>query len=171
MPLSVPVRTLAPPLQYDNRADDLTKEGMLKGIEQAAAFILFLSSGVLERPYCQLEIRHAMALKKPIVLLHGEIVGAAARRVLCVVHFTPARSLVRSFVESDARYGSFDFRAAHAAAPIDLQQLLDNTESLPFRRRGYERDGMLKCVRTLCPPVYNTPPPSLRRLTCSLVCC
>ena len=25
---------------YDNRADDLTKEGMLKGIEQAAAFIL-----------------------------------------------------------------------------------------------------------------------------------
>ena len=57
---------------YDNRADDLTKEGMLKGIEQAAAFVLFLSQGVLERPYCQLEIRHAMALKKPVVLLHGE---------------------------------------------------------------------------------------------------
>ena len=57
---------------YDNRADDLTKEGMLKGIERAAAFILFLSSGVLQRPYCQLEIRHALALKKPVVLLHGE---------------------------------------------------------------------------------------------------
>ena len=57
---------------YDNRADDLTKEGMLKGIEQASAFVLFLSSGVLQRPYCQMEIRHAMALKKPIVLLHGE---------------------------------------------------------------------------------------------------
>ena len=26
----------------DNRADDLTKDGMLKGIEQAAAFLLFL---------------------------------------------------------------------------------------------------------------------------------
>ena len=48
--------------------------------------------------------------------------------------------------ESDARYGGFDFRAAHAAAAPDLQQLLDNTESLPFRRRGYERDGMLKTV-------------------------
>ena len=58
---------------YDNRADDLTKEGMLKGIERAAAFILFLSSGVLQRPYCQLEIRHAVALKKPIILLHGEL--------------------------------------------------------------------------------------------------
>ena len=57
---------------YDNRADDLTKDGMLKGIEQASAFVLFLSSGVLQRPYCQMEIRHALALKKPIVLCHGE---------------------------------------------------------------------------------------------------
>ena len=48
--------------------------------------------------------------------------------------------------ESDARYGSFDFRAAHAAAPVDLQELLDQHESLPFRRRGYERDGMLKGI-------------------------
>ena len=55
----------------DNRATDLTKEGMLKGIEHSAAFVLFLSQGVLERPYCQLEIRHAMALKKPMVLLVG----------------------------------------------------------------------------------------------------
>ena len=59
-------------LQYDNRADDLTKDGMLKGIESSAAFVLFLSTGVLERPYCQMEIRHALALKKPVVLLHGE---------------------------------------------------------------------------------------------------
>ena len=46
--------------------------------------------------------------------------------------------------ESDARYGGFDFRTAHEAAPADLRELLDNTESLPFRRRGYERDGMLR---------------------------
>ena len=52
--------------QYDNRADDLTKDGMLKGIESSAAFVLFLSTGVLERPYCQMEIRHALALKKPV---------------------------------------------------------------------------------------------------------
>ena len=60
-----------PQVWYDNRASDLTKEGMLKGIEQAAAFILFLSVDVLQRPYCQMEIRHALALKKPMVLLHG----------------------------------------------------------------------------------------------------
>ena len=101
---------------YDNRADDLTKEGMLKGIEEAAAFVLFLSQGVLQRPYCQMEIRHALALKKPMVLLH----------------------------ESDIRHGGFDFRAAHEEAANDLKQLLDSNESLPFRRRGYERGEL--CV-------------------------
>ena len=32
--------------------------------------------------------------------------------------------------ESDARYGGFDFRAAHEEADADLQELLDNNESL-----------------------------------------
>ena len=35
--------------------------------------------------------------------------------------------------ESDARHGGFDFRAAHAEADPDLQELLDSHESLPFR--------------------------------------
>ena len=41
------------------------------GIESSIAVVLFLSPGVLLRPYCQLEIRHALALKKPIILVHG----------------------------------------------------------------------------------------------------
>ena len=117
---------------YDNRASDLTKEGMLKGIEQAAAFVLFLSQGVLERPYCQMEIRHALALKKPMVLLH----------------------------ESDARYGGFDFRAAHEEAPHDLQQLLDNNESLPFRRRGYGEFRAGLFVQTAIHCAWNRLPQS-----------
>jgi hypothetical protein len=48
--------------------------------------------------------------------------------------------------ESDPRFGAFDFRAAREKAPPDLQDLLDNHESLPFRRRGYERDGMLQTL-------------------------
>ena len=48
--------------------------------------------------------------------------------------------------ECDARHGSFDFRAAHAEAAPDLREMLDSHESLPFRRRGYERDGMLMTV-------------------------
>jgi hypothetical protein len=70
-------------------------------------FLLFLEG--------QFEIREALALHKPLVLVH----------------------------ESDPRFGAFDFQAAHEKAPPDLQDMLDNHESLPFRRRGYERDGML----------------------------
>ena len=91
---------------------------MLSGIEESAAFVLFLSAGVLSRPYCQMEIRAAVRLKKPVVLLH----------------------------EADARYNAFDFRAAYEEAEPDLKELLDSHESLPFRRRGYERDGMLRTL-------------------------
>jgi hypothetical protein len=79
---------------------------------------LFLSDGVLERPFCQFEIREAMTLNKPMLLIH----------------------------ESDARFGSFDFGKAGSTAPTDLKEMLDNHESLPFRRRGYERDGMLQSL-------------------------
>ena len=78
------------------------------------------------------------------MLVHGLFDGCLPARSFVAPLVSSARSICRA--ESDARYGSFDFRAAHAAAPADLQLLLDNTESLPFRRRGYERDGMLKTV-------------------------
>jgi hypothetical protein len=39
--------------RYDNRATDLTKDGMRQGIEDAAAFLVFLSEGVLDRPFCE----------------------------------------------------------------------------------------------------------------------
>ena len=38
---------------YDNRADDLTKEGMRQGIVNSGAFIVFLSAGILARPFCK----------------------------------------------------------------------------------------------------------------------
>jgi hypothetical protein len=91
---------------------------MRRGIQQAAAFLLFLSEGVLERPFCQFEIREALALNKPMLLIH----------------------------ESDPRFGSFDFGKAGNTAPADLKEMLNSHESLPFRRRGYERDGMLQSL-------------------------
>ena len=51
--------------------------------------------------------------------------------------------------ESDARYGIFDFRAACEEAPTDLQELLFQVESLPFRRRGY---GEFSAHARICRP-------------------
>ena len=42
---------------------------MRQGIVDAATFILFLSAGVLTRPFCQFEIRAAVALKKRMILI------------------------------------------------------------------------------------------------------
>jgi hypothetical protein len=39
--------------RYDQRAGDLTKDGMKRGIKDAAAFLVFLSAGILERSFCE----------------------------------------------------------------------------------------------------------------------
>eukprot|EP00935_MAST-01C_sp_MAST-1C-sp1_P001221 g1221.t1 len=95
--------------------------GMRQGIITSGAFILFLSAGILTRPFCRFsmfEIRAAIAHKKPLVLIH----------------------------ESDPRHGSYDFYAEQMAAPDDLKFLTDQHESMAFRRRGYERDALLQAV-------------------------
>ena len=78
-------------LQYDNRAEDLTKEvrpvlqlgselisvcvwystrqGMRQGIINSGAVIIFLSAGILSRSFCQFEIREALRHKKTLVLI------------------------------------------------------------------------------------------------------
>ena len=48
--------------------------------------------------------------------------------------------------ESDTRYGAYNFYEEQAQAPEDLRALTDLHESLPFRRRGYERDAMLRAM-------------------------
>ena len=65
------------------------------------------------------------------------------------------RPAPRSIRESDSKnsdafrtaYDSLciqqDFYAEQMAAPIDLQHLTDEHESMAFRRRGYERDALL----------------------------
>ena len=52
--LATPLISLAPSIpQYDNKASDLTKAGMEDGVSKTGCFLLFLSSGVMERPYVQ----------------------------------------------------------------------------------------------------------------------
>ena len=48
----------------------LTKEAMAAGIRGAAYVILFLSAGVLTRPYVVFEVEEAVKCGRPVLLMH-----------------------------------------------------------------------------------------------------
>jgi hypothetical protein len=77
-----------------------------------------------------------------MVLVHesGKILRIEFSVLSSVVSFLPPPHLPPQL---DPRFGAFDFAAAYSTAPDDLKTMISNHESLPFRRRGYERDGML----------------------------
>ena len=102
----------------DNKARDLTKQGMQEGVAKTNCFLLFLSKGAMARPYVQFELRTAIKLQKHIVLVH----------------------------ETEGAHGKFDFASEKAAAPADLRAVLDDTESIAYRRRDHERNAMLMKV-------------------------
>ena len=39
---------------YDNRSDDLTTDGMTRGVVRSEVFVLFMSEGVMSRPFVHL---------------------------------------------------------------------------------------------------------------------
>jgi hypothetical protein len=45
-------------------AEDLTAEGMSRGVKESDVYVLFLSEGVMSRPFVHLELREAMQLEK-----------------------------------------------------------------------------------------------------------
>jgi hypothetical protein len=45
-------------------AEDLTAEGMSRGVTESDVYVLFLSEGVMSRPFVHLELREAMQLEK-----------------------------------------------------------------------------------------------------------
>ena len=50
---------------YDNQMSSLTKEAMAAGVQASHCVVLFLSAGVLQRPYVQLEIGAAVKRGRP----------------------------------------------------------------------------------------------------------
>jgi len=90
---------------------------MKAGVKSTVVFVLFLTDGALTRPFVQLELRTAIAERKPILLVH----------------------------ETDERHGAplAGFGAYIEQTPEDLRTVLFNGhESIPFRRRGYEAESM-----------------------------
>merc|ERR1719262_1912214 len=77
---------------YDNKMERLTKDAMAEGVQQSAFLILFLSEGVLTRPYVQFELEEAKKTGKQVLLVH----------------------------EQDPRHNPFDFTREVQAAPLWL---------------------------------------------------
>ena len=54
----------------DQNAATITKESMEDGVRGSKVFLLFLSQGVLTRPFCLFEIQTAMGEQKALMLMH-----------------------------------------------------------------------------------------------------
>ena len=109
---------------------------MQEGVAKTNCFLLFLSKGAMARPYVQVstsktvlcsllscspkqfELRTAIELGKKILLVH----------------------------ETEGAHGKFDFASEKATAPADLCAVLDDIESVAYRRRDHERTAMLMKV-------------------------
>ena len=58
--------------------DDLTAPGMKRGVEESDVFVLILTTNVLTREFCRLEIGWALAARKPILVVREDDARFAA---------------------------------------------------------------------------------------------
>ena len=102
-----------------------TELSMLDGVERSAGIIFLLTKGATARPFCQMELRKAVELARPIVFVH----------------------------EADTRMAGFaEIYDMKAETPADFQGLFNSIESIPFRRREYECEvTVLEIKRRLLP--------------------
>jgi hypothetical protein len=97
------------------QAQDLTAQGMEKGISESRNVIIFLSDNVMGRPFCNAEQRWAKQY-------NCNLIGV---------------------VETDSRHCPADFAKEKERAPVDLKHLLDDVEFIDFQRRGYMEKAMI----------------------------
>ncbi len=103
-------------------AGQLSEQAMMQGVTSSNCLLLFVSAGVMKREFCIAEVRKAVALGKPILLVHEEDPR---------FNKDPDTHEFRSF---------YDMRDE---APEDLRYLFKEVESLAFRRRKFEQDSMV----------------------------
>ena len=109
---------------YDMQADDLTEHGMRVGVRQSRNILMFLSAGLMSRPFCQKEQRWGIKYDCKFV----------------------------GIIEKDERHGRADFMNEKEAAPEDLKHLLDEVEFLDFQRREFQLQALIEeiCRRGGC---------------------
>jgi hypothetical protein len=132
---------------HDMVASDLTAEGMEKSIANSRNLLIFLSNGVMSRPFCNKEQRWGKAYQCNLI----------------------------GILETDSRHGAPQppekiFKQEKDSAPEDLKHLLDDVEFMPYRRREFELEAMVKeIVRRATKHALPAPPTgSPRTSDCSV---
>ena len=101
---------------------DVTKAGMMQGVQQSAVFVLVLTKGVFTRPYCRLEIITAIKAGKPIITV----------------------------MEPDPRFSAINFNTIKQGVPIGFHKIIDRimaeVSAIPIRRDLEERKTMLSKI-------------------------
>ena len=112
---------------YDMQAQDLTAQGMEEGVSQSRNVLVFLSDGIMARPFCNAEQRWAKQY-------NCNFVGV---------------------VEQDDRHGGGKdkdgvdiFVRESAKAPKDLRDLFDSVEFEPYQRRAHLAKAMVAQILT-----------------------
>lgn len=96
--------------------DAETEAAMLNGVRGCTCVVLLLTRSALTRPYVHLEMRAAMTLRKPLVVVH----------------------------DPDDRTGGGDLAAIIGSAPEDIQVLFDSAKVIQLRHKPEERRLMVK---------------------------
>eukprot|EP00808_Paulinella_micropora_P022579 g1158.t1 len=100
------------------------KSSSCLGVAGCDVFILFLTNGVLSRPYCLKEIMWALEFGKPFIVENGVI---------------PRTLALASFAK-----GSKEFRVVFDA----VKEQWDSKRFIPFRRRDFEVKDMVREIIT-----------------------
>jgi serine/threonine protein kinase/ankyrin repeat protein len=127
-------------LWYDMRATQLNLDGMKQGVRDSDVIVIVLTRTTLSRWFCRQEILEAVASNRRIQLI----------------------------LEEDSRFNPFDLelwrkakmvydcenKAFHETTPewSVIEKAIDDhlDDAVPFRRRAYEQDGMMRAICQRC---------------------
>lgn len=103
---------------YDMHARNLTTQGMRQGIRNSRCILLFLSDGIMARPFCVKEQRWAKKYDLGFI----------------------------GVMERDPRHGEVDLRKEKLRAPSDLECLFEHIEFLNYERRDHQAEAMVQKI-------------------------
>jgi hypothetical protein len=99
---------------------------MKHGVANSAVFLLFLTRDVFTREFCLLEMREALALGKPFILLRET-----------------AEAPVYVADNGETKRTSARIDELQAQAPADLKKLFVHFVAIDHRQEGHEREAMI----------------------------